>query len=154
MKPRWLEIAEAEQGVHEIPGPASEKRIVEYHSVTTLKATDDSVPWCSSFCAWCMERAGIKSTRSARARSWCSWGIPSEAVPGAVVVLKQRTVGKDKATGSASGFHVGFFISKTPTHIRLLGGNQGDSVKYSDFPLEKYAVWEMRWPAPELPTAA
>lgn len=44
--PKWLEIAEKELGVHEIPGPKSEARIVQYHSSTWLTATSDETPWC------------------------------------------------------------------------------------------------------------
>ena len=51
-----------------------------------------------------------------------------------------------QATGSSSGFHVGFFISLSATHIRILGGNQGDQVKYSDFSLASYEVKGYRRP--------
>jgi uncharacterized protein (TIGR02594 family) len=157
MKPQWLKVAESEIGIHETPGPKATARITEYHATTSLKATSDEVPWCASFVNWCIGRAGLKGTNSAAAKSWCSWGVPCDVREGAVVVIKQRRTGKDKATGSASGYHVGFLIERTPDHVRILGGNQGDSVKYSNFPLASYAVVEMRWPSEpvaELPEAA
>lgn len=65
---------------------------------------------------------------------------------GAITVIKKKTGGADKATGSSSGFHVAFFVSAAESHIRLLGGNQSDSVKYSNFALSKYDIKSHRWP--------
>jgi uncharacterized protein (TIGR02594 family) len=143
----WYAIAQNEIGVHEesLPGQHT-PRIVEYHSTTTLKATDDETPWCSSFVNWCMKQAGIRGTGSAAAKSWLNWGQALEdSREGAVVVIKKKSSGSDKATGSSSGFHVAFFVSKTETHIRLLGGNQSDQVRYSNFSLSAYDVKGYRW---------
>ena len=48
MKPEWMEVAERElaRGVREYVGPGDNPRIVEYHSATSFRATDDEVPWC------------------------------------------------------------------------------------------------------------
>ena len=145
----WMEIAEEEIGTHEISLPGQHtKRIVEYHSATSLAATTDEVPWCSSFVNWVMKEAGYKGTGSAAAKSWLSWGGElANPKKGAIVVIRQKSAGADSATGSATGFHVAFFVSETATHIRLLGGNQGDSVKYSNFALKSYEVKAYRWPS-------
>jgi uncharacterized protein (TIGR02594 family) len=138
----WLDIARAELGVHEFGRPgAHNDRILEYHATTTLGSRTDETPWCSSFVNWVVIQSGRRGTNDARAKSWLDWGTPvSTPVPGAVVVIKKKTAGFTNATGSASGYHVGFFVSETPTHVRILGGNQADRVKYSDFPLHKYDV--------------
>ena len=139
----WLDIAKAELGIHEdaLPGQHA-PRILEYHKTTTLKATTDETPWCSSFVNWVMTKAGRKGTNSAAARSWLDWGATlTTPVEGAVAVIKKKTVGSDSATGSTSGFHVAFYISLSATHIRLLGGNQSDQVKYSNFALSAYDDW-------------
>ena len=144
----WMSIAEGEIGVHEnsLPGQ-NNLRIIEYHQTTTLAATTDEVPWCSSFVNWVIIKAGRRGTRSAAANSWLNWGgalnFPKK---GAVTVIQQRKKGTDVATGSATGFHVAFYVSSSATHIRLLGGNQSDSVKYSNFPLTGYDVKGYRWP--------
>jgi hypothetical protein len=93
-----------------------------------------------------MKQVGIKPTGSAAAKSWLAWGDPCEPRMGAVTVIRHKATGPDQATGSASGYHVAFFLSKTDTHIELLGGNQSDSVKRSDFPLAKYSIEGFRWP--------
>jgi uncharacterized protein (TIGR02594 family) len=144
----WMQIAEAELGIHEdsLPGQHNQ-RIVEYHQTTTLKATTDETPWCSSFVNWVMLKAGRRGTNSAAAKSWLKWGT-ALAVPrdGAVTVIKRKTTGPDAATGSTSGFHVAFYVGSSGGHVRLLGGNQSDQVKYSNFSLSSYTIEGYRWP--------
>lgn len=137
--PPWLSIARAEMGVAEVPGPASNPRIIEYDAATTLKATDDAVAWCSSFANWVLRQAGIKGTESAAALSWLKWGI---TVPGPLVgALAVFDWGAGKG-------HVGFVAGRGPGHtIVVLGGNQGDQVKFSTFNFDRIAGF--RWP--ELP---
>lgn len=137
MKPAWLEIAEKEIGVKENSEPGKDNpRIVEYHSTTTLKATNDETPWCSAFVNWCMAQAGIKGTRSAAARSWIDWGeVLATPREGCVVVMKR---------GAPPSGHVGFFIRYNDKYICVLGGNQSDQVKYSQF--LRSDVIAFRWP--------
>lgn len=144
----WMDIAVAELGVQEdsLPGQHN-ARIVEYHQTTTLKATDDETPWCSSFVNWAIRQSGRNGTNNAAAKSWLSWGIQiTSPTPGAIVVIKKKTPGFAQATGSSSGFHVGFFVSLSSSHIRLLGGNQGNQVRYTSFPLSAYEVKGYRQP--------
>jgi uncharacterized protein (TIGR02594 family) len=147
----WMVIAEAEIGVSEnaLPGK-HHSRIVEYHQTTQLAGSSygekDETPWCSSFVNWVMKEAGHRGTGHALARSWINWGTPTEPVYGAVTVIKKKNASSDKATGSSTGFHVGFYVSSTSKHLRLLGGNQGDSVKYSNFSLAGYDVKAYRLP--------
>jgi uncharacterized protein (TIGR02594 family) len=145
----WMTIAEAEIGVRENSAAGQHnKRILEFHKATSLRATEDEVPWCSSFVNWVMAESGRTGTKSAAAKSWLNWGTElGTPKVGAVTVIKKKTGGSDKATGSSSGFHVAFFVSTTATHLRLLGGNQSDSVKYSNFQLSKYDIKGYRWPA-------
>jgi uncharacterized protein (TIGR02594 family) len=144
----WMSIAEQELGVHENSLPGQDNvRILEYHQTTTLHATTDEVPWCSSFVNWVMLKAGRKGTGSAAARSWLNWGVEiTLPKTGAVTVIQQKAKGNDFATGSATGYHVAFYVSSTVTHVRLLGGNQSNSVKYSNFSLGAYDVKGYRWP--------
>lgn len=119
------EIAKGEVGVKETPGAGNTKRVLEYHATTTLKATSDDVPWCSAFVSWCVERAGLRGTRSAAARSWLDWGtavdLPQE---GDIVILRR---------GNPPSGHVGFFVKSAGDIIYVLGGNQSDQVKVSGY---------------------
>lgn len=139
---RWLEVAFAELAEHvaEIPGLAANQRIIAYDAVTTLSATSDEVPWCSAFVCWCMEQAGIPSTRSAMARSWLQWkdgGHIEHFRMGAIAVLARG------APGSNQG-HVGFALATRAGKIALLAGNQGNRISVEWFPFDR--VVGLRWP--------
>jgi uncharacterized protein (TIGR02594 family) len=96
---------------------------------------------------WALIQAELSGTNSAAARSWLSWGRRlDDPRLGAITVIKRTNANHDAATGSTSGFHVGFHVSRTADVQRLLGGNQSNAVRYSDFPL---ATWDLRgyfWP--------
>jgi len=137
IEPRWLTVAKGELGVKEIPGSGDNPRIVEYHQTTTLKATDDAVPWCSSFVNWCLEQAGVRGTKSAAASSWRDWGEElEEGRLGCIVVMRRQ-----------GGNHVGFYMSEDADGVFVLGGNQGDAVNVKHFPWE--IVTHFRWPEGE-----
>ncbi len=137
--PKWLVAALKEIGTRELEGLEHNPRIIEYHEETSLRATTDEVPWCSSFINWCMAQAGIKGTRSAAARSWLKWGRELETpIRGCVVVLPR---GKSSWQG-----HVGLFIEfvNNGKHFNMLGGNQSDTVKLQTFRTED--VLGFMWP--------
>jgi uncharacterized protein (TIGR02594 family) len=130
----WMAIARGELGTKEVPGSGDNPRVIEYHKVTSLKATEDSVPWCSSFACWVMEAAGIRSPRSARAKDWAKWGKAlSKPQPGCVVVFTRD-----------GGGHVAFFVREEGESLVVLGGNQSDAVNESKYP--KSRVISYRWP--------
>ena len=147
--PPWFQVALREEGVTEIPGPANNPKILEYHITTSLDrdlARKDSTAWCSSFVNWCMEQVESVGTDSAWAKSWNNWQLKLE-VPriGCVVVFSRDTATK-------SGGHVGFFIGENDTSIEVLGGNQGDKVSRLSFPKKGrkgafyYKLLSYRWP--------
>ena len=122
----WMSIAHAELGVVEVPGDENNPQIVKYHATTSLGPQPDEVPWCSSFVNYCISKAGLRGTNSAMARSWLDWGKEiSDFETGCVVVLKR---------GAPPRGHVGFFVGEEGNKwIRLLGGNQTNSVRISSF---------------------
>lgn len=136
--PPWLQIARRELGVKERPGSAHHPRILQYHAKTRLHATSDEVAWCASFVGWCLEQAGIASTRSAAAASYRTWGQPWELVDGAIVVF-----GKADPDAAGTG-HVGFCVGVEGDHVLLLGGNQGNAVTIAKRPLSRIVA--KRWP--------
>lgn len=127
----WFDLAIHEIGAKEVPGDGDDPRVVEYLRSTSLsnaESSNDETPWCSAFVNWCVEKSGNAGTDSAWARSWLKWGKESDTpVTGCIVVF----------TRGASSGHVAFFVSKTATHIKVLGGNQGDKVCIADYPADR-----------------
>jgi uncharacterized protein (TIGR02594 family) len=126
---KWMKIARDELGQAEIPGSASNKRILAYNATTHGGAESDSIPWCSSFVNFCVTQAGFIGTNSKSARSWLEWGVEAEDfLPGCVVVLNR---------GEPPKGHVGFYVGRESGRIRLLGGNQGDKVSIASYDADR-----------------
>ena len=124
-----FKVALKEYGEKEIKGSQHNPRIVEYFAKCGHSwVKDDETAWCAAFMGFCLETAGIKSTRQLNARSYLNFGTPV-AVPslGDIVVFWR---------GSKNGWegHVGFFIKETNTGILTLGGNQADQVFIAEYP--------------------
>jgi uncharacterized protein (TIGR02594 family) len=139
--PPWLVIAQAEMGVHELPGSGTHPRIAEYYKATNIGGMpeDGATPWCSAFMCWVMEKASYKSPRRANARSWLDWGQSlEEPKPGCVAVLWRGV--PDAATG-----HVCLWIGPYQ-HDKFfaLGGNQGNQVSHQLYGTGR--VLSYRWP--------
>lgn len=152
--PPWLEIAmaDARRGVLEQPGPnQNHPRILEFHSHTSLHATTDEVPWCSSaMCAWFEEcDPPRESPKSARARAWLNWGIQlSDPAYGAVAVLTRSGRSRQPGPGviDAPG-HVGLLLAIVGTdELFVLAGNTQDRVCIRPYKSDRLLGW--RWPAP------
>jgi uncharacterized protein (TIGR02594 family) len=157
--PPWFHEMQSLIGTREIPGAEDNQRILTMHAVVDGKGMADEVAWCSSAVAYCFMKAGLivppEVTRSAR--SWLNterssqdlvMGGPAGAfvrlsskgrLPvGAVVVLWRESPGSWKG-------HVALLERAESHRVLLLGGNQGDAVRSSWYPVER--VLGYMWPA-------
>ncbi len=148
--PPWMVVALAEEvlNVREIAGPEHNQRILMYHDETSLDAEADEVPWCSSFVNYCIRQCGLglKGTHSARARSWLRCGTPlSIPAYGCITILSRGSPNEPGPDVVDAKGHVGFFIGKpSGFDIKLLGGNQSDSVCRSNYDATR--ILGYRWP--------
>lgn len=140
----WMDIARAEIGQSEVVGQQHNRRILEYHATTTLRAGSDEIAWCASFVNWVMQQAGITGTRSAAAASWINWGQATAAREGAIIVIRNAAAAGSSLT--TSGNHVGFLVEQTERHYIVLGGNQSNQVKISQFRRSSWQLRALRWP--------
>lgn len=124
-EPLWIQIAKKEIGVKETQGGET-KRILEYHATTTLRASEDEVPWCSSFVNWVMIKSGYNGTNLAAARSWLAFGQKS-------MTFKKYSIVVFKRGNNGWSGHVAFAMADLGKTIRVLGGNQSNSVNYSNY---------------------
>jgi uncharacterized protein (TIGR02594 family) len=139
--PKWLQLARADLGIAEYPGPAANPAIMRAWSYCDYQPpSGDETAWCSAkSCEW-MERAGLPSTRAPNARSWLKWGHELKAPRlGAVAVFWR---------GSPTGWegHVGLYVGpgSRPGMVQILGGNQRNKVSIQDYPVAQLLGW--RWP--------
>lgn len=135
----WIAHARTFLGLREVPGARHNPTILGWWQKIFADFRDDETPWCAAFVGGVLEEVGIKSTRSAAARSYLKWGRSlSQPVPGCVVVFWR---------GSPSGWsgHVGFVVGKDAFgNLMVLGGNQGDAVNIKPFGRDR--VLGYRWP--------
>lgn len=138
-QPVWLERAWAEFGVREATGRASSNRVLSYYrDAGHASVSDDAVAWCAAFASAILERSGVASPRSLRARAFLQWGQSIDAPrPGAIAVLRR---GRSATTG-----HVGFVVGAAGDKLYLLGGNQSDAVTVAAF--DRRALLGLRWPS-------
>ena len=133
--PNWLLRALKELGVEEHRNP---DKVMAYAKDAKVSGYDaPSVPWCSVFVSAMLERSNYKSTNSAWARSYLSWGSElKRPTRGCIVVLRR---GHDTSTG-----HVGFYLGEAFGGISLLSGNTSDCVCVRTFSEDH--VISYRWP--------
>lgn len=139
-EPVWLKTAEAQIGIKEYPGAASNPLIMRWAAKVSrflgVKYDDDHVPWCGLFATFCMAENGfVPPSISIRASEWAKWGVAlSQPAPGAVLVFTRE-----------GGGHVGFYVSEDAETFHVLGGNQGDAVSITR--IAKNRCSAIRWPA-------
>lgn len=88
--------------------------------------------WCAGFINSVLAQNGIEGTRSLAARSFLDWGEEvTDPMDGDIVVISR---------GDPNGWqgHVGIFQGYDENgNIRILGGNQSDSVNIQSYPAER-----------------
>jgi uncharacterized protein (TIGR02594 family) len=143
-EPRWFAAARRHLGAREIKGRRHHPLILRWWTLVRAPFTDDETPWCAGFVGGVLESEGIRSSRSAAARSYLRWGRALAAPRLGCVVVFER--------GPRFG-HVGFVAGVDRAgNLMVLGGNQGDAVNIK--PFARSRVLGFRWPASEpLPAA-
>lgn len=134
-----LEIALSQFGIREWVGKEHNPEVMKYFSETGFSnIPNDETSWCSAFMMWCIMKANLPHTNSLLAKSWLKWGIGVvEPELGDVVVFWR--IDPNGPYG-----HVGLFIRKTNEFIWVLGGNQGNSVSISFYPVSQLLGYR-RW---------
>ena len=144
-----LDYAESQLGVKEMRGDEHHPAILGYLATTTLgnwARSRDETPWCSAFINACEVKGGHPGTGSALASSWRTYGSKVELEDfevGDVLVIKHKR-GRDRRTGSAGGYHVGYPYRFGSKWVVMLGGNQSDAVTVRVFPFRTYDMVALR----------
>ena len=145
----WLEIANSLVGEKEVSGTIDNPKIVEmFRLVGNVEIKDDETAWCAAFVGACLELSGYRSTRSVSARSYQGFGR-SLATPEKGCIAVFWRVSKSGRLG-----HVGFFDRADKDFIYVLGGNQGNSVRVSAYPVKQLLGYVMPEERSEIATSA
>jgi uncharacterized protein (TIGR02594 family) len=138
--PDWLLVAAKECGQKELTFPEENQRINDYYAALRngkhyrQNAEDLLDDWASPFVEWSLEQVGKLGPRKIDPLAWLNWG--KEANPpqaGSIVIMRNNGIP-----------HVGFYLRDDGDRVDVLGGNQDDQVKISDYP--KSAVLGYRVP--------
>jgi uncharacterized protein (TIGR02594 family) len=131
--------AKNELGVKEIPGPDDEPQILKYFEELGLSiAGGDEESWCAVFVNYILKKSGANYIKTSGARKLLE--LPNQVVlpkKGDVVIFWRETPTSWKG-------HTGFYVSETASTIKILGGNQNNSVSYRD--MQKYRLLGYRRP--------
>lgn len=126
-------------GIKEIAGAVDNPHIMVMLKLDNAWPSNDEVPWCSGFANYVCWLHNAPRSKDLRARSWLALGRRVEledARAGFDVVVLKR--GKGPQPGpevtDAPG-HVGFYAGQQGKFVEVLGGNQGDTVKVSRYPV-------------------
>lgn len=133
----WIKEARKWIGVHEGVGPKDNPTVLQFFvDAGHPEIKHDEVPWCAGFVGACLERVGIKGTRSLLALSYRLWGTELLKPVYGCVATKTRK----------GGGHVFFVVGYNPKTKTVygLGGNQNDRVSIAPFKLSEL---KFRWPA-------
>lgn len=141
-----MELARRFEGVKEVRGSVDNPQIMAFLRLDQSWPSNDEVPWCSGFAnyiAWLADRHRTVS-QHLRARAWLRVGVPLDL--DSPLLAASRDVRMNTAVifmrgGSTAGpdvldapGHVAFYLSHTESEVRVIGGNQSDSVSIASYP--------------------
>jgi uncharacterized protein (TIGR02594 family) len=133
-------IAQRFIGIKEAAGVSSNPQILAMLRLDENWPAGDETAWCSAFVNYVAWLLRLPRSKSLAARSWLQVGIPiqlEQAAADSDVVIMQRGDGPGPEVVNAPG-HVGFFAGYDAARgfVQLLGGNQGNAVSITSFPVE------------------
>lgn len=127
----WMPVAQSQIGINEADNADTVK---QYHAIGGGLMREPTVAWCAAFVGWCLDKVGIKGTRSASARSYLKYGksVGTTNVPfGAIAVFG--------VPNSGSG-HVAFVLEDKGDKLVCVGGNQSDKSHRSGGQVSKTTI--------------
>lgn len=130
------QIASRFIGIKEVAGQVANPQILAMLQLDNTWPKDDAVPWCSAFVGYIAFLLGLNRTKNLMARSWLNEKIVTrdKAMIGFDIVILKRGRGIQPGPEiiNAPG-HVGFFAGWTEQFVRILGGNQKNTVNISHY---------------------
>lgn len=126
-------------GQKEIAGAVHNAQIMSMLKLDYDWPDGDEVPWCSAFVNYVHYVAGMRRSKSLKARSWLKIGTEialNRAKIGDIVILNRGNGSFNPSDYKGPG-HVGFFTCFVDDEVIVLGGNQSNSVNHKYYPKSK-----------------
>lgn len=140
--PKVIQVAIRQLGIHEVVGKGSNDAIMKWRDslksagVNVAGFSDDDIPWCGLFVAFCCYAAGKEVVKDPLwAKNWAKYGTKVDKPCLGDILVYQRPGG---------GGHVEFYIAETDDLYIGIGGNKSNQVKIS--PIEKSRCIAIRRP--------
>jgi len=143
----WFAEAQRLQGLREVPGPDSNRVIMDWAADLDLHYKGDDVPWCGLFVSHCIGATLPEESlpnNPLGARSWLKLGVECEPALGAVIVFWRES--RNGAKG-----HVGFYNGEDAQAYHVLGGNQSNAVNVTRVGKDRFLGARRPASMPELP---
>src|SRR6266446_3995874 len=137
-EPAWLTVARKYLGFHE----TGNNQGLE-HFISLAHTGEEGDPWCAIFVNACLEEAGWRGSRSARARSFERDSHFDKLTAPTVGCIVTRWRGA-RDTGPDGIGHVYFYLGHDANGIHALAGNEDDAVREYTEPASK--VTGFWWP--------
>jgi len=128
-------------GLTEVAGSVDNPTVMAMLTLDNEWPQNDETPWCSAFVNYICWLLYLPRTSSLMARSWLE--LPTEvALADAesgwdVVILKRGTGDQPGPEVTRAPGHVGFYGGLEGDKIKVLGGNQGNAVSVSEYPVSR-----------------
>jgi uncharacterized protein (TIGR02594 family) len=115
-------------GLKETSGDEHTKQIVQFFSdLGHSWVDDDETAWCAAFVNWCLKMTSHEHSGALNARSLLELdNAVKSPVFGDVLIFWRIT--PDSVYG-----HVGFYVTENKDYYYVLGGNQNNQVKISEY---------------------
>lgn len=121
-----------------LPDGSVNPMVTTMFTYTSYK-TKKNEAWCSAAQNWALGTTGFKRTNSAAAKSFATYGAACEFKRGAIIVI-QHPAGNHHVT------QFSHWVDESKKIASCLGGNQSNSVRYSNYDFNKEKVLGCRWP--------
>lgn len=96
-----------------------------------------ATPWCRYWINQVYHDMGMPFVKSGMARAGLKWGISAGKSDASKWKLGDEVILWRGSYDDGVLGHVGFYLSHTPTSVKLISGNDGNSVAISDYPRRK-----------------